>query len=443
MKCIHCGIVFVLTFFVVTLPFLSQQLEQVSWYSTTTTATITTSSSTGTPTLTTSLLHTNNHKTASSSNNWQRVKQALCPAMIPNTAKGDTIFALAAAELDMTSAITTASSSSPLPPRRRPALVFDFLPELNVWHDTRTNYTVAYVAVYKGANNQINAFTNWVYEHELRQQTQSQNQQNWRHERWAFQGPQRDPLDWLKTRLGKDASQGGNTCLITAVRDPASRFLSAYNEIEYRFDQNYYHGLQQTNINNQTTTMNRRNRHAWGFTNVPLGTPARVETFVRNLVKWYFYCPSLQHKAFCRAEKLELMHLWGMAGMLATLHQHGNHPLTQYLPGISNLNERWPRFVADTCFDDTATTTDTWRPPLPFPPNTTMPLMGQHGSSQDPEGTYAAAKQMWNAQGATARAICALQVMDYACFEFENGIPDICQDVFAQPAFVQAILSSP
>ena len=141
------------------------------------------------------------------------------------------------------------------------------------------------------------------------------------------------------------------------------------------------------------------------------------------------------------------MHIWGMSGMLTVLDRNGHHRLTKYLPGIDNLNERWPRFVADTCFRQSNNKRKSkdavpQRPPLPFPRTTTMPIMGQHGSSQDPEGTYAAAKSMWREQGTTARAICALQVMDYACFEFENDIPEICQHVFAQPNFVQGILNT-
>ena len=47
---------------------------------------------------------------------------------------------------------------------------------------------------------------------------------------------------------------------------------------------------------------------------------------------------------------------------------------------------------------------------------------------KDPYGTYAAAKDVWRRGGTTAKALCALLAMDYACFD-ELALPDVCLDV--------------
>jgi hypothetical protein len=63
-----------------------------------------------------------------------------------------------------------------------------------------------------------------------------------------------------------------------------------------------------------------------------------------------------------------------------------------------------------------------------FRPGQDMKKAVSHGSSKDPYGTYAAAKDVWRRGGNTAKALCALLAMDYACFD-ELALPDVCLDV--------------
>ena len=70
---------------------------------------------------------------------------------------------------------------------------------------------------------------------------------------------------------------------------------------------------------------------------------------------------------------------------------------------------------------------------------------GQHESSEDKAGFYNAAKSVWKSNGPTARALCVLHSMDYACFrqlDFYAGIPEFCRRVYANPRFWKPILAA-
>ena len=67
--------------------------------------------------------------------------------------------------------------------------------------------------------------------------------------------------------------------------------------------------------------------------------------------------------------------------------------------------------------------------------------MGQHESSSDPYGFYADAKQAWSEQEDIARALCAANLMDYACYD-KLAVPQICREVFSDERLVSEILHS-
>ena len=54
-----------------------------------------------------------------------------------------------------------------------------------------------------------------------------------------------------------------------------------------------------------------------------------------------------------------------------------------------------------------------------------MPLAGQHESSSDPYGFYSDAKQAWAEQEDihVAQALCAANLLDYACHDKRRSIP--------------------
>jgi len=45
---------------------------------------------------------------------------------------------------------------------------------------------------------------------------------------------------------------------------------------------------------------------------------------------------------------------------------------------------------------------------------------------------------VWKAGGNTARALCAIRALDYACFD-EVPVPAVCRDVFSTVRFLQTL----
>jgi len=190
-------------------------------------------------------------------------------------------------------------------------------------------------------------------------------------------------------------------CIFTAIRDPISHFLSGYNEIEYRFEPYYNH------------TKGRMPP----FGKLPRETAderrIRFQTFVEELLLGqYQYQIGLY------------WHVFSMSRILGFLQKH-NATLTGYLPQLSNLTSTLPVFLSETC-------------PNMYPvENMTAAVKtaGQHNSSQDPLGTYQAAKDVWMEAGPTARALCLLHAFDYACYpDLPDGIPPLCQYMYEKHA---------
>ena len=115
--------------------------------------------------------------------------------------------------------------------------------------------------------------------------------------------------------------------------------------------------------------------------------------------------------------------------ILGGLADH-NLTLTDYLPSLSNFTTVWPAFVRKTC---PGLSNNLFETP--------MQIGGQHTSSNDPLGTYAAAKSVWKDQGHIAKALCILHAFDYACFDkISNSIPPLCLEVYNSQKFMGNIL---
>jgi hypothetical protein len=210
------------------------------------------------------------------------------------------------------------------------------------------------------------------------------------------------------------------TCVVTAVRDPLEHFLSAYNEIEFRSTESFrrQHGVKK-NINGKSYYERYKN-----------GTDARFERYVSDYI-W----GAASSDVYPSLPFSNIFHSFSQTGVLWHLKEqvdllNVNAPrLTAYLPSISNVSAAFPNLVATNCpeFEEEFNT--------PF----TKPF--GHASSLDEFGFYAAAKRVWSKQDATSRALCALHLMDYACFDL-IPIPDLCQDVFSDASFNDRLLKT-
>ena len=182
-------------------------------------------------------------------------------------------------------------------------------------------------------------------------------------------------------------------CIYTAIRDPISHFLSGYNEIEWRVKR-------------------RASRQKIPLTTADLRRK-RFQAFVEDLVLGQI--PYDYDTVF--------KHIQSMSRILVFLQNH-NATLTGVLPQLTNLTSTFPPFLSKTCTNM-------------YPAESMPPLHkgGQHSSSNDPLGTYQAAKDVWKEAGPTARALCLLHAFDYACFpELPDGVPPLCQSVYKEHA---------
>ena len=202
-------------------------------------------------------------------------------------------------------------------------------------------------------------------------------------------------------------------CIVTMIRDPVSHFLSGYNEIDTRIMESEYN-----QTHSRMATAPKALFHRFNY-----GTKQRFEQFVADILSvpdtlgWTDY------------HKIEPLHLYSMSATLHLLDKCGAR-MTTFLPSMNNFLKKWPKFVYNSC-------------PGILPENITAPFHthSSHESSKDLYGIYKAAKDVWYEGGPTARAICVLHAMDYACWEdLPDGIPQLCKEVYSSMNFVTNIL---
>ncbi|GFH62044.1 hypothetical protein CTEN210_18520 [Chaetoceros tenuissimus] len=196
-------------------------------------------------------------------------------------------------------------------------------------------------------------------------------------------------------------------CIYTAIRDPISHFLSGYNEIETRLLGSW-----------NKTNSGKREIAPYHF-RVPYNQTSpglhrkRFRGFVEDLL--------LETPVFGR--EVMYLHISAMSRVLIDLKKY-NYTLTGYIPELQNITSAWPAFMASTCPNFYSVET------IP-----SLHIGGQHKSSSDLFGLYAAAKQVWKESGPFSRALCLLHAFDYACFEnLPDGIPFLCQSVYQDHA---------
>jgi hypothetical protein len=202
-------------------------------------------------------------------------------------------------------------------------------------------------------------------------------------------------------------------CIVLAVRDPISHFLSGYNEIETRI-----------------VVVRPREALAktWPFGHLKAGSSERFQQLIIDILD----CPWKRHYRGLTdpwPNRLELEHLYSMTGVLHFLALNTGVNMSRdlyYLPSLKDLKHSWPRFMVESCPGSFSNATATRI--LTTEMNTTN---GAHKSSKDLLGTYAAAKRVWSEGGVFAKALCALHILDYACWkDLPEGVPKLCLDLY-------------
>lgn len=211
-------------------------------------------------------------------------------------------------------------------------------------------------------------------------------------------------------------------CIVTAVRDPMSHFLSGYNECEHRNSAEY--GMRRRPPRKWQWASNS---NPWLFTRHSNGTNARFENFVANFI-------GNPKRVGIVPQATELFHVYSMVGFLSYMNKVGQErnekeqlKLTGYLPSLDNLTTAFPKFLGETC------------PNIPRFDYFTK--HHEHPSQSDMKGYYTAAKRALKQGGNVTRALCAIHAIDYACFDL-IPVPDICKEVFGREAFRERVIYS-
>lgn len=317
---------------------------------------------------------------------WSATSSLLCPGGIPQHEEyGGTLFELARDELGMVG----------LPAEERDAVpnlgqygvddnFFHFVGEsIGYAAPEQQGRGMIYLGIWKAAHDQINNY----FLHN-------------------FNGDVEESKSVPELLRSIQRKQGRNTplsdvCVVTAIRDPVSHFLSGYNEIEFK------NAKEKFALKEEVLYDHYQN-----------GTTERFKQFVANFVG---------HPT--RTISPAIQHVYSMSGVLSVVEKLGLR-LTSYLPSVHNLTNTWPAFLFNAC------------PSLPQSEGSQkMSFAGQHSSSIDTHGFRRAGETVWAQGGPTARALCAIHAMDYACWEqLPGGIPKLCKDVFASTNFASKLI---
>lgn len=379
---------------------------------------------------------------------WPHLQEKICPNGVPNLELGPTLFELGREELGISDELIFPG----LEPGHKPPPIefYDGIYEASVFIDGYdTSNSLLYPSIWKCANDQIHTYLELI--------TNRDGDGEVKDIESAF-GHWNDTIKWRLNTEKKfqnvvtdfDLSNSDQkACVFTVVRDPISRVLSGYNEVEYRLNSG-------ESMSPATLKMVKP-----PYTTIPgyslnNGKKAsekdlerRFETFVRNLVQEH---PSISKQANV------YRHIHPMSKII--------HPLkrSDLLPSESNwfleLNEditnSLPVFLAKKCprlanihrtRSGHRTMSEQSDKPDKFPGFPPMPVDGQHESSADPYGIYKAAKAVLKEGRPVIRALCHVYAPDYACFYSGKGasplgardIPAICRDVYSSELFQNAV----
>lgn len=325
---------------------------------------------------------------------WPPLQHSLCGTGAPNLKLSSTLFELARTEAFENEDPRVAVLSNASTTKKN---FFSGGYGADVFSGTNENgerFHTVYTRIWKCANNQIRSLLKEISEQF--------------HEGGIREISLRKSLQEIKNNESDPSFP--KVCIYTAIRDPISHFLSGYNEIETRLLGSW--------IKTNSWEGGKREIAPYHF-RVPYNQTSpglqrkRFRGFVEDLL--------LETPAF--GHEVMYWHVSAMSRVLVDLKKY-NYTLTGYIPQLQNLTSKLPAFMASTCPNFYSAET--------IPP---VHIGGQHKSSGDPFGLYAAAKQVWKESGPFSRALCLLHAFDYACFEnLPDGIPSLCRSVYQEHA---------
>lgn len=236
---------------------------------------------------------------------------------------------------------------------------------------------ISYVRVLKGGNNQIGCY-----------------------------------MDLLRTQINASLVRSDgeafredlrkSTCIFTFVRDPMSHFISGYNEHQFKL-----HRSKQ-----KLEGMKRHRFKRGNYLDYDKGSASRFSKFIEHI---------LSPDDFLRMASIDgtVRHSYLMSGVLHEVDQASVLPSLVY-GNLSKLATELPDILATSCTLS--------RTVLPEVPN-----CGQHLSSEDPHGTYKAARSTLHIGSSMTQSLCILLAIDYACFP--QYLPSsICSGILGRPS---------
>ncbi len=394
---------------------------------------------------------------------WPRLKKKLCPKGVPEISLGPSLFELGRVEFGLEANVTAASGSDQVLRNRQRTSEF--------FYDGGFGFTIFldgedpantlfYASVWKCANDQIHSYLHQIFNRRINGDVRDPSRTIHRENDVYRESLNKKDLEFVfheALNRPKDSSENpslanedyftfnktsrSKPCIFSVLRDPIGHFLSGYNEVEYRL----IHG------DVDAPKLSKDSHKLASYTKIPHDESPekreqRFKTFVKNLIK--------EHPSFSAFDYYK--HFASMSRMLPTMSRFDLIPVAHkneqwYLPTLDHLTETFPTFLADRCptmatnyqqrqhqclQSDTSCKNNDDENTTPFPP---MRRMGSHDSSKDVDGTYKAAKDVWNKGGPVAKALCVLHAMDYACFD-DLSLPLLCRNVYSSQRFVQGIL---
>lgn len=367
---------------------------------------------------------------------WPALQDMLCPELTPNISFGTLFFDLAYEQILLGATtqnnsisnnnVTTNHSGLILEPRRqqRPKIVDKFFKGefwgMATYQAPNSTSTLAYLTIWKAGNNFVRSYM----KHSLYEKFGGKFNIETELYDWHQWVPELDPT------VHANPSSTPSLCILTAIRDPISHFLSGYNELEYR-NLNWYYDW-------TVRHMEDNDNHYGTF---PKASVERFEQFVVDLLNG---CKDMGKF------HLDVFHAYPMMRVLTELAELRKRPkilrdksytmpnVKAYMKSITNLSQTWPSFMQESCPDSLPKDFHIMEEKVHLE-NTTL---GSHESSNDTHGFYQAAKTSWKNQGSIAKALCILHTMDYACWrDLPRGIPKLCEEVYSSKHFVDSIVN--
>ena len=167
-------------------------------------------------------------------------------------------------------------------------------------------------------------------------------------------------------------SYSNSTFSFTFVRDPISRFISGYTEVEYRW-------FTDPRLSRFNSTVTADLRRPFFQTNSPVGSVQRVKDFIHMLLLSNgSKCASVFNNSAKDFDDATLNHIAPMTSTLIWAKKSSpSHPLRLYK--LERFNHEWERLARESSFQSLAKA------------KASTPL-NRHGSSDDPFNTSRAAQ---------------------------------------------------